>query len=382
MTKSTGRPTVAPQTAMVPAYTSEDGGMLSPPLGQVAQRIQSRHVTAVACQIPRSLQTVRNRCVEEATMCGESFFYSYTVGSKEDDKKKKGTIEGISIDGAMVILRNFMNSSCEVDVIGEDPTHWTFAATFIDYETGFTHTRLYRQRKSERHGRFDADRALDIAYQIGQSKSIRNVVSRSVPVWLVDACMEAAHLSAEEKYKDVKKEWPNFLKAFLRYGVTEEMMLKRAGVTSISDLLPRDLVLFRTLGTAIRDRQTTVEDEFDMNPPAPADETVQPPAPEDVPTVQQPAGDREAANRAYAQDQKDAHGAPPAPRCDGNHGEPACQDPQCWLTGDREPAPKPAATKATKATKPPKRVQVVDEHDQSIPTGEGGDKPKGPEGQP
>ena len=86
-------------------------------------------------------------------------------------KKKEGGqdwIEGPSIKLANDVARIFGNNVNEIREVDVGDA-WVFYARFTDIETGFSYERAYRQRKSQGSMRTrDADRQLDIAYQIGQ----------------------------------------------------------------------------------------------------------------------------------------------------------------------------------------------------------------------
>ena len=73
------------------------------------------------------------------------------------------------------VSRYFGNDEIDVRVIDLGDS-WLIYARFTDYETGYSLTRPFQQRKSQRTMGEDADRQRDIAFQIGCSKAIRNVV--------------------------------------------------------------------------------------------------------------------------------------------------------------------------------------------------------------
>lgn len=136
-------------------------------------------ITMVAQQVPkpRDHRVLVNRLGVLAAQFGDSYTYSWEVDKKGGGKER---IEGGTIKLANDLAREYGN--CCVDIREIDyPTHWVFYARFIDLETGFTMTRAFRQRKSQSSGgRMQGDRMMDIAYQIGQSKAIRNVVLNSL----------------------------------------------------------------------------------------------------------------------------------------------------------------------------------------------------------
>jgi hypothetical protein len=115
-------------------------------------------------------------------------------------KKKDGGqdwIEGPTIKLANDVARIYGN--CDVDVrVVEDTTSWVFYARFIDLETGFSMTRPFQQRKSQTSMGRNADRQRDIAFQIGASKSIRNVIVNSLQTY-ADYAFERARNSMVER---------------------------------------------------------------------------------------------------------------------------------------------------------------------------------------
>lgn len=206
----------------------------------------------------RDLEAVKAAVEMEAALTADDFFYSWTVKSKDGPK----LVEGISIDGALILLSNWGNCICKPELLEDEaPTHWLFKVTFIDLERGFQMERLFRQRKSESHQRSDGERLQDIAFQIGQSKAIRNLVLNSLPAWLQDAALAAAKKAAEKSFGDVPVEFAKFVTALAKHGVTKEMILAKLGKVE-SDVVASDLVNLRGIGRAVRDGQTTIAREF------------------------------------------------------------------------------------------------------------------------
>lgn len=212
----------------------------------------------MAPQQRRDLDAVKVAVEYEAAMTADDFFYSWTVKSKDGPK----VVEGISIDGALILLSNWGNCLCKPELLeDEQPTHWLFSVTFIDLERGFQMERLFRQRKSESHQRGDAERLQDIAFQVGQSKAIRNVILNSLPMWLQDAALKAAKKAAEKAFENVPAEFAKFVTALAKHGVTKEMILAKLGKTE-PEIVAADLVNLRAIGRAVRDGQTTMAREF------------------------------------------------------------------------------------------------------------------------
>src|ERR1700733_12715611 len=136
--------------------------------GRSIQRVQTGYCTAVAVQKPRSLVVVKKRLDEEAALAGEDFFYGWGAG--------KDRVEGPSVGLAMAAVRCWGNCAIEALPVQDLGDSWVFTSAFIDLETGFTLTRQFRQSKKWTvHGKMDGERKDDVRFQIGQSKSARNV---------------------------------------------------------------------------------------------------------------------------------------------------------------------------------------------------------------
>lgn len=160
--------------------------------GGGAIQTKNRYVTAMQVLKPRNLNRVISKCVEEASIAGEDFIYSWKQGGL--------IIEGLTIGAALSIVRNFGNSMVDVEVEETDKAY-IFTAYYSDLETGFNISRGYRMTKKSpknKYGKeiYEGDRGTDIIFQIGQSKAIRNVVLNAVPRWLASKVLEEAKNNA------------------------------------------------------------------------------------------------------------------------------------------------------------------------------------------
>jgi len=153
---------------------------------------KNRYVTAMQVMSPRNLNRVISKCVEEASIAGEEFIYSWRQGGS--------IIEGLTVGAALSIVRNFGNSFVDVEV-EEQEKAYIFTAYYSDLETGFNLSRSYRQNKASpktKYGKdiYEGDRGTDIIFQIGQSKAIRNVILNAVPRWLATKVLEESKNNA------------------------------------------------------------------------------------------------------------------------------------------------------------------------------------------
>jgi hypothetical protein len=215
--------------ASVPSVGSLGGDVLLN--GGAMTQTRTSYATAVAVQKPRILASVQRRLIEEADLAGEDFFYGWGTGN---DK-----IEGGSIDLALAAVRCWGNCAVELLPVVETAHAWIFTAAFVDLETGFTLSRQFRQSKSSKvFGKHDEERKMDIRFQIGQSKAIRNVVLNAVPRSLTNGAMDQAKAGVRAKLekfiedKGLPAAVQMVLRGLAKHGVTEERVLSKVAVAN------------------------------------------------------------------------------------------------------------------------------------------------------
>jgi len=179
--------------------------MGSPPSGhtiarQTAGLTEQRVFGAQQVAIHRDEQKVLQKLKALAAAAGSDWTYRFPARTKEGGQS---WIEGPSIKLANDIARVFGNCAIEVRELDVGDA-FVFYARFSDIETGFSMERAYRQRKSQTSMRTrDADRQLDIAYQIGQSKAIRNVIVNALQIYADYAFEEARNSLIDKIGKDL-----------------------------------------------------------------------------------------------------------------------------------------------------------------------------------
>ncbi len=251
--------------------------------GHTIRALQTNYATAVAVQKPRNLKEVMKRCIEEAEIAGDLFYYRWETSSTDQKtgKVKKSIIEGPSVNLALTAVRNFGNSVVQQCPVQETRDSWIFTAAFIDLETGFTIERQFRMAKDYTvYGKMDKYRKDDIKFQIGQSKAIRNVVNNAMPAGIISKMIEAAKNSArkviEERLEkaggDIQKVIDPMLKKFDKYGVTSEMIERKLGI----DMTKWDIDELTMLAgdlTALASGNETAETLYAEDEPEPEKET-------------------------------------------------------------------------------------------------------------
>ncbi len=149
--------------------------------GEVAIQTFGSVITAQKVAVKRDDKQVLAKLRVLCGMAGPKYVYSWPV---KDNKNKRTTmIEGPTIKLANDLARTYGNCAVDVRAIDEG-THVMFYARFVDYETGFSYTRPFRQRKEQKTGMKDQGRAEDIIFQIGASKAIRNCVVNALSTFV------------------------------------------------------------------------------------------------------------------------------------------------------------------------------------------------------
>lgn len=169
----------------------DDGGAGQAPMlaprqpGPALDEAMANIVTAQKVAVKRDIGAIMRTVQTIAAAAGQKFYYSWSV--KDRANNRESLVEGLGIKGAMAVATAYGNCRVDAVIAQETQSHVTFAARFVDYETGFTLTRLFQQRKGQNTGMKDQARAADLVFQIGQSKAIRNVIIQALPILCEEA---------------------------------------------------------------------------------------------------------------------------------------------------------------------------------------------------
>lgn len=276
---------------------------------QALQKVQTAYTTAVAVQQPRRIERIAANVIAEAKLAGEDFFYGWDVKNKRTGKVTR--IEGPSIDLAMSLARNYGNCVLDVEAT-ETPTHYMFKGVFIDLETGFTCPRLFRQRKGQDIGSgYGDDRAEDMVFQIGQSKSIRNAIIRAMPAWLIKQAIYVAKRAEVEKIKpdNLPATRAAVIEFFGRYSVTPDMLVAYLDGKEESRWDAEDIVNLKGVMSGINEGRITAREVFmadekakDLEDALTKEETPEsPPNGDSTPDETKGQGEEEGAGPATSQ---------------------------------------------------------------------------------
>lgn len=237
-----------------PIQPQPHGHALVRPTTGVAERIVGAQPVAVL----RDEVKVMKKLAVNAAMAGDDWFYRFPV------KKRDGGqdwIEGPSIKLANDIARVFGNCAIEVREIDYGDA-WVFYSRFTDIETGFSMERAYRQRKSQTSMRTkDYERQQDIAYQIGQSKAIRNVICNSLQIYSDYAFREARGSLVDKIGKDING-WLKRTVAGLSKIPVDVVRVERVVGRAAKDWLAPDIAAVIAMMKSIHDGMSTLDETF------------------------------------------------------------------------------------------------------------------------
>lgn len=135
-------------------------------------------IMAQPTKVPRNDAKVLQRIDIWAAMAGERWFYRYPVKNRRTGRVDY--IEGPSVKCTNAVARLFGNCSVESRTVALDGKRDICYSRFGDLETGFSITKGQIVPRSATLGGDDEERRQQIAHNIGQSKSQRNVVEAAL----------------------------------------------------------------------------------------------------------------------------------------------------------------------------------------------------------
>jgi len=250
--------------AFAQAAPREDNGLQVMPMssGGVDRMFGAQKVA-----IYRDEQRVLQKLAALGAAAGDDWYYRFPVRKKIKNKETgkdewvQDFIEGPSIKLANDLARIYGNCEIDTRVIDLGPS-WLIYARFIDYESGYALTRPFQQNKGgSKMGGTDDARRLDIAFQIGVSKAVRNVVVNSLQTFADYAFDQAKNSLVEKIGKDLAKWRERIAASLANIGVDvsrAEAVLGRAR----KDWLAPDIAKIIAMGKAIADGMATADDCF------------------------------------------------------------------------------------------------------------------------
>ena len=286
--------------------------------GGRADQAMAEIITAQRVAVKRDVSAIRREAREIAMTMGDKAFYFWETRNRDGTR---GQVMGPSIDCAMAAISAYGNCRIEAFPAQETDSHWVFLARFVDYEKGVTVVRSFQQRKSQKLGMKDADRQMDIAFQIGQSKASRNAVVAGLK-WLVTEMVDAARSGLLEKVKANPDGARKYLLSTIAALNIPLEIVERAATRKAAAWTAPDMARLYGQIQSIQDGMVTWQDVFSQETPADEDGVVVEAAtqPRGTPAAK-PVGESPKVAAKAAEDPPPADDPPPA----GDDDQPGMQ---------------------------------------------------------
>ena len=235
-------------------------------LFEAGQRAEYDIQIATAKRYPRSLAKVKENAVAIITMdkaTAEQCRYALPRNGK--------TLSGPSVHLARIIVQQYGNIRVDARVKQITDRQIISEAVCFDLETNYAVKVEVRRNIMGKTGRFNDD-MITVTGNAANSIAFRNAVFSVIPKGITDVCYNTAmqmitgDLSDEAKLIKKRNEVIDKMKA--AYNITEEQILKAIGLRSINQVKSEQIADLISIGQAIKDGDTTVEQAFslvDMN---------------------------------------------------------------------------------------------------------------------
>jgi hypothetical protein len=133
--------------------------------------------------------------------------------------------------------------------VQQDAEAWYFTHWFVDLETNVATPRQWREgKRSVVDGKMDEERKMQVRFNRGQSKNIRNLIVHAIPEWLVNKAIAEAKGGVRSKIEQfIEKNslaaaQEYVVKALSRHGVTAEQILAKTMRDKVEGLDVDDIV--------------------------------------------------------------------------------------------------------------------------------------------
>lgn len=212
---------------------------------------------ATAHRFPRSI--TKFRAEAEALVTLSEDVAQECVYALERDGK---TIEGPSSRFAEIVASTWGNCRAGARVVDEGAEFVTAQGAFHDLERNVAIQYEVKRRITGRSGRRYSADMIGVTANAACSIALRNAILKGVPKALWTSMYEAAKRTIIGDYKTLASRRQAALDTFRLMGVSPERVFERLGVAGVDDVTIEHVFKLRTLLTAIREGDTTVEEAF------------------------------------------------------------------------------------------------------------------------
>jgi len=223
-------------------------------------------VTAQPIRVRRDEADILKRIDIKAMAAGPRYFYRYPVQNRK--KRRTDYIEGPTVKCTNTVLRLFGNAAVESRTVPQRDGSYICYSRFADHETGFSMTKGQLVPRSATLGGEDAERRLQIAHNIGQSKSQRNVIEASLDEFVNRAWKKAKQSLIERIGRDLPKSRATIVAELEKLGVAGIVQrVERLYARKASDWMAPDIAQIYAELQAIIDGMSSIDETWPTEPP-------------------------------------------------------------------------------------------------------------------
>lgn len=223
-------------------------------------------VTAQPIKVRRDEADILRRIDIKAMAAGTRYFYRYPVQNRK--KRRTDYIEGPSVKCTNTVIRLYGNAAVESRTLPLRDGSFICYSRFADHETGFSMTKGQLVPKSATLGGEDAERRLQIAHNIGQSKSQRNVIEAALDEFVNRAWKTAKKSLIDRIGRDIEKSRKTIVAELGKLGIADIVpRVERLYARKAADWMAPDIAQIYAELQGILDGMSSVDETWPTEPP-------------------------------------------------------------------------------------------------------------------
>lgn len=251
---------------------------LAPGALEIMERTQLESMMQFAIDHPRKeIQKFRQQVLSQATVDEETAESCiYTLKRWNAEEKKYVYIQGPSIRLAEFVAGGYQNIRAGARVIDNDGRKVTAQGVCMDLENNVSMSAEVSRKITHKDGRPYSEDMQIVTGQACCAIAKRNAIFAVVPFGLIKPVYEEIKRVVTGNVSTLQVKREKLFKRFYSMGVDKERILRVLGKESIESVDLEDLSLLVGLGTAIKDKEISIEEAFTVSTEEDEEET--PPA--------------------------------------------------------------------------------------------------------
>jgi hypothetical protein len=223
---------------------------------------------ATAHAYPRSMARFKTRAIEMATLdeeTAESCIYARPVGKKKDETTGKMVTEyaeGMSIRMAEIVGACYGNLRVGAMLIEMNPRYVKARGVAHDLESNFLSTSEVIESTVDRNGKPYSERMRAVVAKAALSKARRDATFQVVPKGLAKPIEAAVRAIAVGDTTTLDKRRARIMQWVDLLGIDPVRVFRSLNVTGVEDLTIDHLATLQGIRTALKDKETTVDEAF------------------------------------------------------------------------------------------------------------------------